>query len=49
MLSSKRIKELENENEELKALIQGFNTKEEKLKPYLELLYLYCMVKVFLE
>ena len=38
MLSSKRIKELETENEELKALIQGFNTKEEKLKRFDELI-----------
>ena len=38
MLSSKRIKELETENEELKTLIQGFTAKEEKLKRFDELI-----------
>ncbi|MCW8814144.1 MAG: hypothetical protein OQK65_11500, partial [Chlorobium sp.] len=38
VFNSKRIKELETENEELKTLLQGFATKEEQLKRYDELI-----------
>jgi chromosome segregation ATPase len=38
ILSSKRIKELETENEELKKLLQSFSAKEEKLKRFDELI-----------
>ena len=38
ILSSKKIKELESENEELKTLIQGFTAKEEQLKRFDELI-----------
>jgi len=38
VFNSKRLKELETENEELKTLLQGFATKEEQLKRYDELI-----------
>ena len=38
IFSSKKIKELESENEELKTLIQGLNAKEEQLKRFDELI-----------
>lgn len=38
ILSSKRIKELETENEELKTLLKGFTAKEEQLKRFDELI-----------
>lgn len=38
ILNSKKIKELESENEELKKIIQGFTTKETQLKRFDELI-----------
>ena len=38
ILNSKRIKELETENEELKTLIQSFTAKETQLKRFDELI-----------